>query len=184
MLAAASLTVLRAGQAPAGTVAVDADDIGGVVTGAKGPEAGVWVIAETRDTPTRLIKSVVTDDQGRYLVPDLPKGNYDVWVRGYGLVDSPKVKATPGKKVNLKAVAAPNARAAAAYYPAQYWFSLLEVPPKTDSPARGRRATGFPRASRARASGSATSSTRTAAAAAISWAARPRASCILSMARS
>ena len=103
LLAAASLTVLRAGQAPAGTVAVDADDIGGVVTGAKGPEAGVWVIAETRDTPTRLIKSVVTDDQGRYLVPDLPKGNYDVWVRGYGLVDSQKVKATPGQKVNLKA---------------------------------------------------------------------------------
>ena len=130
LLAVASLTVLRAGQAPAGTVAVDADDIGGVVTGAKGPEAGVWVIAETRDTPTRLIKSVVTDDQGRYLVPDLPKGNYDVWVRGYGLVDSQKVKATPGQKVNLKAVAAPNARAAAAYYPAQYWFSLLEVPPK------------------------------------------------------
>ena len=117
LLVAASLTVLRAGQAPAGTVAIDADDIGGVVTGAKGPEAGVWVIAETRDTPTRLIKSVVTDDQGRYLVPDLPKGNYDVWVRGYGLVDSPKVKATPGKRLNLKAVAAPNARAAAAYYP-------------------------------------------------------------------
>ena len=72
LLAVASLTVLRAGQAPAGTVAVDADDIGGIVTGAKGPEAGVWVIAETRDTPTRLIKSVVTDDHGRYLVPDLP----------------------------------------------------------------------------------------------------------------
>ena len=33
-------------QQPA-AVAVDADDIGGVVTGAKGPEAGVWVIAET-----------------------------------------------------------------------------------------------------------------------------------------
>ena len=107
---AAGLSVLRAGQVPAGTVAIDADDIGGVVTGAKGPEAGVWVIAETRDTPTRLIKSVVTDDQGRYLVPDLPKGTYDVWVRGYGLVDSPKVKGTPGKILNLKAVAAPNRR--------------------------------------------------------------------------
>src|SRR5262245_12199075 len=108
LLVAASLTVLRGGQAPTGTVAVVADDLGGVVTGAKGPEAGVWVIAETKDTPTRLIKSVVTDDQGRFLVPDLPKGNYDVWVRGYGLVDSPKVKATPGQKLTLKAVAAPN----------------------------------------------------------------------------
>src|SRR5690349_19274568 len=117
-----SLTSLRAQQA-GGSVAIDNDDIGGVVTGAKGPEAGVWVIAETRETPTRLIKSVVTDDQGRYLVPDLPKGTYDVWVRGYGLVDSPKVKATPGKTVNLKAVPAPNAKAASAYYPAQYWFA-------------------------------------------------------------
>src|SRR6195952_4125778 len=83
-------------------VAIDADDIGGVVTGASGPEAGVWVIAETRTTPTRLIKSVVTDDQGRYVVPDLPRGDYDVWVRGYGLVDSPKIKATPGTIVNVK----------------------------------------------------------------------------------
>ena len=143
LLTTASLTVLRAGQAPAGSVSIDGDDIGGVVTGAKGPEAGVWVIAETRDTPTRLIKSVVTDDQGRYLVPDLPKGNYDVWVRGYGLVDSPKVKSTPGNRVNLKAVAAPNAKAAAAYYPAQYWFSLLQVPPPTDFPGTGPQGNGI-----------------------------------------
>ena len=143
LLVAASLTVLPAGQVPTGTVAIDGDDIGGVVTGAKGPEAGVWVIAETRDTPTRLIKSVVTDDQGRYLVPDLPKGSYDVWVRGYGLVDSPKTKAEPGKRLNLKAVAAPNARAASAYYPAQYWFSLLEVPPKTDFPGTGPQGNGI-----------------------------------------
>ena len=66
-----SLTTIRAQQG-GGTVAVDADDIGGVVTGARGPEAGVWVIAETRDLPTRLIKIVVTNDQGRYLLPDLP----------------------------------------------------------------------------------------------------------------
>src|SRR5262245_57086494 len=92
------------GQVAPQAVAIDNDDIGGVVTGPRGPEAGVWVIAETRDTPTRLIKSVSTDDRGRYVVPDLPRGNYDVWVRGYGLVDSPKVKATPGKNLNLTAV--------------------------------------------------------------------------------
>ena len=57
-----SLTSLRAQQA-GGSVAIDNDDIGGVVTGARGPEAGVWVIAETRETPTRLIKIVVTNDQ-------------------------------------------------------------------------------------------------------------------------
>ena len=65
-----------------------ANNIGGTVTGAKGPEAGVWVIAETKDLPTKYVKIVVTDDQGRYLIPDLPKGTYDIWVRGYGLVDS------------------------------------------------------------------------------------------------
>jgi hypothetical protein len=68
-------------------VRIDADDIGGVVTSAKGPEAGVWVIAETTELPTRFSRSVVTDDQGRYVLPDLPKANYSVWVRGYGLAD-------------------------------------------------------------------------------------------------
>jgi hypothetical protein len=140
---AASLTSVRAGQTPASTVAIDGDSIGGVVTGARGAEAGVWVIAETRDTPTRLIKIVVTDDRGRYLVPGLPKGNYDVWVRGYGLVDSAKVKSTPGKTVNLKAVPAPDAKAAAAYYPAQYWFALLQMPPRGDFPGTGPQGNGI-----------------------------------------
>ena len=101
-------------------VSIGATDLGGVVTGPRGPEAGVWVIAETKDLPTNLVKIVVTDDQGRYVLPDLPKANYDVWVRGYGLVDSPKVKTEPGKSVNLTAVLAPSAAAAAEYYPAIY----------------------------------------------------------------
>ena len=91
------------------SVSIDADDLGGVVTGPKGPEAGVWVIAETTDLPTKFAKIVVTDDRGRYVVPDLPKASYSVWVRGYGLVDSPKIQATPGKILNLTAVVAPNA---------------------------------------------------------------------------
>src|ERR1041385_1927320 len=89
----------QGGAAPA----IDTAAIGGAVTGANGPEAGVWVIAETRSTPTHLVRSVVTDDRGRFVVPDLPAGEYDVWVRGYGLVDSPKMKTAPGKIVNLKA---------------------------------------------------------------------------------
>src|SRR6185295_14076853 len=121
------------GQATA-TPAIDNDDIGGVVTGAQGPEAGVWVIAETRTTPTRLIRIVVTDDRGRFVVPDLPSGEYDVWVRGYGLMDSAKTKTAPGKTVSLKAVPAPDKKAAAQYYPAQYWFSMMQIPPKTDFP--------------------------------------------------
>src|SRR5262245_50136115 len=83
-------------QASTTTVAIDGDDIGGVVTGPKGPEAGVWVIAETTELPTRFVRIVVTDDRGRYVVPDLPKATYNIWVRGYGLVDSPKTKSQPG----------------------------------------------------------------------------------------
>ena len=85
-LVAAAVQV-GSGQQNGGSVAIDNDDIGGVVTGPRGAEAGAWVVAETTDLPTRLIRIVVTDDQGRYVVPDLPKANYDVWVRGYGLVD-------------------------------------------------------------------------------------------------
>jgi len=119
-------------------VRIDNDDIGGVVTSANGPEAGVWVIAETSDLPTRFAKMVVTDDQGRYVIPDLPKANYSVWVRGYGLVDSPKVQAMPGKNLNLKAVVAPNDAAAARYYPAIYWYSMLKIPDKGEFGSKGK----------------------------------------------
>ena len=111
-------------------VAIDGDDIGGVVTGPHGPEAGVWVVAETRELPTRYAKIVVTDDQGHYVVPDLPKAKYQLWVRGYGLIDSPKVDASPGQHVNLTAVPAPNDATAAQYYPAIYWFAMLKIPDK------------------------------------------------------
>jgi len=138
----ASLTGLR-GQVATGPVAVDNDDIGGVVTSPRGPEAGVWVIAETTDLPTKFNRTVVTDDQGRYVVPDLPKANYNVWVRGYGLVDSQKVPAAPGKILNLTAVVAPNARAAADYYPAAYWYSLARVPDKSEFPGTGPEGNGI-----------------------------------------
>jgi hypothetical protein len=102
-------------------VNIDNDDIGGLVTSPDGPEAGVWVIAETKSLPTRYIKIVVTDDRGRYVIPDLHKAEYTVWVRGYGLVDSVKVQAAPGEIANLRAIPAPNVRAAAEYYPASYF---------------------------------------------------------------
>src|SRR5215468_4874067 len=81
----------------AAVVEIDGDDIGGVVTSRFGPEAGVWVIAETTELGTRFAKIVVTDERGRYVVPDLPKAHYRIWVRGYGLVDSPKADAQPGQ---------------------------------------------------------------------------------------
>ena len=121
-------------QPGANGVAVDADDIGGVVTSSKGPEAGVWVIAETTDLGTRYRKIVVTNDQGQYLLPELPHATYKVWVRGYGLVDSTPVEAMPGQTLALTAVIAPDERAAAQYYPADYWYSMLKIPTKSAFP--------------------------------------------------
>src|SRR5258705_12016008 len=123
-------------------VTIDADDIGGVVSGASGPEAGVWVIAETTDLGTKMAKMVVTDDQGRYVIPDLPKAKYKVWVRGYGLVDSAKVDSEPGKQLNLTAVKAPNEKAAAEYYPAIYWYSMINVPAESSFPGTGPSGNG------------------------------------------
>jgi hypothetical protein len=125
------------------SVEVGANDIGGVVTGPDGPEAGVWVIAETFDLPTRFAKIVVTDDSGRYVIPELPNAKFNVWVRGYGLVDSPKKEAQPGATLNLDAVVAPDAKAAAEYYPAGYWFSLLHMPDKSKFPGTGPEGNGI-----------------------------------------
>jgi len=143
LVAATAMTPAAAQQ-----VAIDANDIGGVVTSAKGPEAGVWVIAETRDLPTKYVKIVVTDDRGRYVIPDLPRGNYDIWVRGYGLVDSMKTKSTPGKNLNLTAIVAPNRTAAAQVYPAIYWYAMLKVPAANLFPGTGANGNGMPTALR------------------------------------
>jgi hypothetical protein len=124
----ASPTLLRAQPGASTAVSIDPDDIGGIVTGPNGPEAGVWVIAETTELPTKYAKSVVTDEAGRYVLPDLPSATYSIWVRGYGLVDSPKVRSSPGRLLDLAATPAPNAKAAADYYPAIYWYAMLRIP--------------------------------------------------------
>src|SRR5687767_11087004 len=141
-LLALSLTTISARQTVT-MIAVDADDIAGVVRSTKGPEAGVWVIAETRDLPTPYAKIVVTDDQGRYLLPDLPRANYTVFVRGYGLVDSPRVAGALGKPLNLSAVLAPNDHAAAQIYPAGNWLSLMRVPEAGEFPGTGPQGNGI-----------------------------------------
>lgn len=123
----AGLGACNSGQNEAGE-----DEITGVVTGPGGAEAGVWVIAETTDLPTNYAKIVVTNDDGQYLIPELPDANYEVWVRGYGLVDSPKTETTPGSTLDLTAVEAPDPHAAAEYYPAGYWYSMLEIPEKNE----------------------------------------------------
>src|SRR5579863_1142389 len=132
--------------AAAPQVQIDGNAIGGVVTSRFGPEAGAWVVAETRDLGTRFAKMVVTDERGRYVIPDLPKANYRVWVRGYGLVDSEKVAGAPGKILNLTAAVAPSLAAAAQYYPAIYWASLIKIPDKSRFPGTGDKGNGIPEA--------------------------------------
>ena len=124
-------------------IAIDSDDIAGVVTSENGPEAGAWVIAETEDLPTKLRKIVVTDADGRYLLPDLPRATYLLWIRGYGLADSPRTRATPGSRVALRAVIAPNARVAAEVYPANYWYSLIQIPGADQFPGTGANGNGI-----------------------------------------
>ncbi len=131
-LVAGVVQSVEASAATAGPT-IKADEIGGVVSSAKGPEAGVWVIAETHELPTRFAKIVVTDGQGRYLIPSLPAAHYEVWVRGYGLVDSAKQAATPGSTVNLAASVAPDAASAAQIYPAAYWYAMMKLPDEAET---------------------------------------------------
>ncbi len=129
--------------AQAADIRLDSDDIGGVVASAKGPEAGVWVIAVTNDLASEFTKIVVTDDQGRYVLPDLPKATYRIWVRGYGLEDSKPVDAAPGKTLNLTAVVASTPAKAAAIYPANYWYALLKPPAASEFPGTGPKGNGI-----------------------------------------
>ncbi len=141
--AAAILLLASCTNRPSPHAPADEGDISGTVAGPNGPEAGVWVIAETSDLPTRYAKIVVTDDEGHYVLPDLPEATYDVWVRGYGLVDSPKLQLRPGDTADLEAVPAPTPAAAAEYYPAGYWLSLLNVPPESAFPGTGPTGNGI-----------------------------------------
>ena len=121
------------------------DDLRGVVSSPLGPEAGVWVIAETDDLDTRFRKIVVTDDEGRFLVPDLPAAAYKIWVRGYGLVDSAPVMGRPGATLGLSVTPARTPQEAAKVYPANYWYSLLEPPPSNEFPGTGVNGNGINR---------------------------------------
>ena len=124
---------------PLADVPIDPVGISGVVLNEDRPEAGVWVVAETDSLPTHFQRIVVTDDQGRFLVPDLPDGDYEVWVRGYGLRDSTRVTAAPGEQLSLTVEDARHPQEAAKIYPANYWLSLYEPPADNTLPLVGNR---------------------------------------------
>lgn len=142
-LAAISGMLAGIGCTTSTTIPIDSDDIAGTVTSNNGAEAGVWVIAETTDLPTTFTRTVVTNEKGQYLIPDLPDANYKIWVRGYGLVDSQPVNSKPGQNLDLNAALAPSAKAAAEYYPAQYWYSLLQPPASSEFPGTGTDGNGL-----------------------------------------
>ena len=141
-VAAATLAIV------AGRATLDAADntgfISGVVTSGKGPEAGVWVIAETTDFPAKLRKIVVTDDQGRFVLPELPPARFQLWVRGYGLADGKPAAAKTGQtSVKLAAVVAATPQAAAESYPSNYWLSLIDLPAAAEFPGTGPKGNGI-----------------------------------------
>src|SRR4026209_1016357 len=121
LLAAAVISVTIHGQTPAAPTGF----ITGVGQGAKGPEAGVWVIAETKDLPTNFIKIVVTDDQRRFRLPELPSASYSVFVRGYGIADSERQTMKPATApVTLKVNPAKTPQEAPKDYPRHYPLPL------------------------------------------------------------
>ena len=142
LLASSGIVISGLSAHAASAPQIDADDIGGIVSGPKGPEAGVWVIAETKDLATPYIKIVVTDDQGRYVLPDLPKGKYKVWVRGYGILDSKPVEGAVGKQVNVTVKGA-TGKEAAEVYPANYWEALIKMPEASEFPGTGPSGNGI-----------------------------------------
>src|SRR5262252_8341210 len=120
--------------------------IAGTVRSSAGPEGGVWVIAETKDLSTNFIKIVVTDDAGKFVLPELPSATYRVFVRGYGLVDSMPVQLKPGPaEVQLTAQLAKTPLEAAKVYPGNYWLSMLEPPAKSEFPGTGPDGNGIGR---------------------------------------
>ena len=142
LAAAAGVLWLSGATLPA---AGDDGVIRGIVRSDAGPEAGVWVIAATSDLETVYRKIVVTGDDGRFLVPDLPDASYEVWSRGYGLLDSQPIAARSGDEVELAPAVATDPRDAAAIYPANYWYALLEVPDAGEFPGTGPRGNGISR---------------------------------------
>ena len=150
--AAVAMAAVAVAPTAGGAAAAPEGYVSGVVESAAGPEAGVWVIAETEELPTKFVKIVVTDDRGRFVLPQLPDATYDVWVRGYGLVDSPKARLAPTREgVALTAVVAPDERSAARCYPGNYWYSLIEPPAPDEFPGAGPGGNGISPALRSQA---------------------------------
>ena len=118
-------------------------DIDGLVTVEGENSGGLWVIAETIDTPTPYRKIVVTHDDGRFVIPDLPSdAEFQIWVRGYGIEDSPKFAARVEHEIVFDLQPASSPQVAAQAYPANYWLAMLDLPEVSEFPGTGDNGIG------------------------------------------
>ena len=126
-------------------LAADADaparGIAGIVKDEAGhPLAGAWVTGVNATTSSHPRKTVVTDENGRYVIPDLPGPNpYQVRARVYGYADRWIKNVSAGTVVNIEYQAQDRlgSKETAAQYPAQYWLSLVDVPSESKVKAAG-----------------------------------------------
>ena len=103
------------------------------------------MIAETTDLGTRFAKMAVTDERGRYVMPDLPKAK----LQGVGARLWPRRLAegrcaSRASILDLTAEVAPSLAAAARYYPAAYWYSMVKIPDQSLFPGTGDKGNGIP----------------------------------------
>lgn len=118
-------------------------DIDGTVTITDGEPGGLWVIAQTTDTPTPFRKIVVTADDGRFVIPDVPSdAAYRVWLRGYGIEDSDEYWARSEHVVDFEISLASTPQAAAQSFPANYWLSMINLPDPSEFPGTGSNGLG------------------------------------------
>ena len=148
--AGAVLALLSTGTSADQAIDRGDDDMAGVVSGPRGPEAGVWVIAETTDLATKFVRIVVTDDQGRYLDARLAEGDLQrVGARLRPRRFAEGRRRRRARRSTSTAVAAPNARAAAAVLSRRATGSRCSrCRDKSEFPGTGRAATASRRTSK------------------------------------
>ena len=101
--------------------------------GPNGPEAGVWVIAETTELPTKFAKMRRHRRSGPLRHPrpaegELPGLGARLWA---GRFAEGARQAGPSSSISRRCRRRTSA-AAAQYYPAIYWYAMMKIPPAKD----------------------------------------------------
>ena len=142
MLVAVVVSGLSGCSSEAASIPIDGDDIGGTVTSAEGARSRRLGHRGDRRIRDALRENRRHGRSGSLSGSGSAAGQlFKVWVRGYGLADSAKSDAAPGKIVNLTANVAPDAAAALRrIYPAAYWYAMMKLPQAAGSCASAGQA--------------------------------------------